>query len=54
MLDKAVATVIAEKRKTLDLINKGEGDSLTAISMCFAATSATAKALPLAILTQGK
>ena len=52
MLEKAVTAVKADKAKALDMFNTGEGDSLTAISMCFALTSATGRCLPLATLMQ--
>jgi hypothetical protein len=52
MLMKAVAALKADKAKTLDLIDKGEGGFLIATSMCFALTPATAKPLPLATLMQ--
>jgi hypothetical protein len=50
MLLKAVAALKADKAKTLDLINKGEAGSWTAIYTCFAPMSATAKLLASATL----
>jgi hypothetical protein len=52
MLMKAVVGLKADKAKTLDLIDKGEADSLIATSMCFAPPPATAKPLQLATLMQ--
>ena len=54
MLLKAVAALKADKAKTLDLINKGEGGFWTAIYTCFAPMSATARQLPLATPMQNK
>ena len=42
MLIKAIAAVKADKAKALDMFNKGEGDSETGTSMCFARMLATA------------
>ena len=52
MLEKGVAAVKADKAKALDTIDKGEGDSWTAISMFSASTSGTARSLLLAALIQ--
>jgi hypothetical protein len=45
MLEKAAVAVKGDKMKTLDMINKGEGGSWTAISTCFASTSGTVRSL---------
>jgi CHASE1-domain containing sensor protein len=42
MLEKAVAAVKADKTKALDIFNRGEGVSRTAIFMCSAPTPRTA------------
>jgi hypothetical protein len=52
MLTKAVAALKADKAKTLDMINKGEGGFLDRDLYVFCATSATASPLPLATLMQ--
>ena len=52
MLDKAVVAVKADKAKTLDTINKGEGGFLDRDLYCSASTSGTAKPLLMAVLIQ--
>ena len=52
MLMKTVAAIKADKAKTIDLINKGEGGFLDRTSIRFAPISATVRTLPLAILMQ--
>ena len=47
MLAKTVAAVKADKAKTLDLINKGEGGFLDCDLYPFCSKSATARPLPL-------
>ena len=41
MLDRAVAALKENKEKALEMFNKGEGGSRTAISMCSAPTPQT-------------
>jgi hypothetical protein len=52
MLEKTVAAIKADKVKTLDLINKGEGGFLDRDLYPFCGNPATGKLLPLATLTQ--
>jgi len=52
MLTKAVAALKADKAKTLDMINKGEGGFLDRDLYVFCANVSDGKSVPLATLMQ--